>query len=179
MTTTPHPAISEALEIACTSCSGTGWVDDQNWSPPYDDIPQDREPGNGKIQCWTCVGTGTIERDQSDVISELKTRAESQAVEIERLKAELDAEKDQVGRYMREAAFYLKERDSLTAQVAGIMKCISDRKAIYQAKKDAADPLVDDTLTHWESLDDRITAFEYLEASIAAQWSSRNALEEG
>ncbi|TJU79702.1 MAG: hypothetical protein E5Y15_23185, partial [Mesorhizobium sp.] len=36
---------------ACRFCADTGWVDDQNWTWDYPDLPQERVPGNGKIRC--------------------------------------------------------------------------------------------------------------------------------
>lgn len=35
----------------CASCRGTGWCDDQNWSPQYPDLPQERVEGDGLIRC--------------------------------------------------------------------------------------------------------------------------------
>ncbi|RWO23304.1 hypothetical protein [Mesorhizobium sp.] len=39
---------------ACQFCADTGWVDDQNWTWDYPDLPQERVPGNGKIRCGGC-----------------------------------------------------------------------------------------------------------------------------
>ncbi|RWO37266.1 MAG: hypothetical protein EOS11_28685 [Mesorhizobium sp.] len=39
---------------ACRFCADTGWVDDQNWTWDYPDLPQERVPGNGKIRCGGC-----------------------------------------------------------------------------------------------------------------------------
>ncbi|RVC47645.1 hypothetical protein EN781_00480 [Mesorhizobium sp. M4A.F.Ca.ET.090.04.2.1] len=58
----PHNALSDARALRdwyvdasrCPHCAGTGWVDDENWSWDYPDLPQERLPGNGKIRCMGC-----------------------------------------------------------------------------------------------------------------------------
>lgn len=52
------PALEQApVTQPCSCCQGTGWVDDQNWSWDYPDLPQERVPGSGKIRCmaWSCT----------------------------------------------------------------------------------------------------------------------------
>jgi hypothetical protein len=55
-----EPGALKALadSAACAFCGDTGWVDDQNWSPDYADLPQERVPGNGKIRCMGCGSDG-------------------------------------------------------------------------------------------------------------------------
>lgn len=48
-----HPAPTSA---ECCPCGGSGWVEDQNWSWDYPDLPQERVPGNGLIRCGLCGG---------------------------------------------------------------------------------------------------------------------------
>lgn len=38
----------------CRFCKGREWVEDQNWSPRYSDVDQDRVEGDGLIRCGVC-----------------------------------------------------------------------------------------------------------------------------
>lgn len=60
MTKTDEAARAQppAGEAMCRFCKGRGWEDDQNWSPRYSDLEQDRVEGDGLIRCGWCLGDG-------------------------------------------------------------------------------------------------------------------------
>ena len=55
-------ADSEPANSSCNVCGGSGWVEDQNWSPEYPTISAPaRTERNGLITCGRCLGDGKAE----------------------------------------------------------------------------------------------------------------------
>lgn len=45
----------------CAFCKDTGWVNDENWEPPYPELPEARAPGSGLIPCSPLICTAPFE----------------------------------------------------------------------------------------------------------------------
>lgn len=43
--------LSERHNPDCALCRGTGWCNDENWQPAHLDVPTERVPHNGMIEC--------------------------------------------------------------------------------------------------------------------------------